>query len=200
MIRSIGTLPKIALYLQRRSFSASIQQLAEKYPYQISRFAQQSSPKRAALTFGKQTDGTQTSAIIGWLQHSNIDAMAIDGQQIQPQDFAENKDFWPQVVQVLSQHAHEDPELQSQAAFFKNGWMNVVDNRNPPPPGRTGDAQDILGSVLVENKKIAPGSFQANLAHRPVTRHGLFQLPKHLHEKLVDYLSLADFSASKTAK
>ncbi|KAJ1805178.1 hypothetical protein LPJ56_005432, partial [Coemansia sp. RSA 2599] len=183
-MRSIDILSKTAaICLQRRAFGASMQQLAEKYPYLISRIAQQPS-QQVALTFSKQHDGVQTGAIIGWLQPKNIDAMAIDGQQIRPQDFTENKDFWPHVVEVLSRHAHKDPELQSQAAYFKNGWMNVVDNRNPPPPGRTGDAEDILGSVLVENKVIAPGSFQANWAHRPVTRHGLFQLPRHLHEQL----------------
>ncbi|KAJ1876769.1 hypothetical protein LPJ57_004307 [Coemansia sp. RSA 486] len=190
-MRSVGILPRAAMHLQRRAFGASSQQPTDKYPYLISRISQPS-PKRYALTFSKQTDSVPSRAIIGWLKPTNIDALAIDGQQLQPQDFAENTDFWPQVVKVLSKHAHEDPELQSQAAFFKNGWMNVVDNRNPPPPGRTGDAEDILGSVFVENKTIAPESFQANLAHRPVTRHGLFQLPRHLHKRLVDYLSLAE--------
>ncbi|KAI8325414.1 hypothetical protein GQ54DRAFT_243682, partial [Martensiomyces pterosporus] len=100
---------------------------------------------------------------------------------ITPQAFIENMEFSQRVEHVVAKHAHEDPELQALAAFQKSGWMNIVDGRNPAPLGRTGNAEDIFGCVLVENKAIKEGSFQANWAHRPVTRDGLFQLPKYLH-------------------
>ncbi|KAJ1725197.1 hypothetical protein LPJ53_000620 [Coemansia erecta] len=157
------------------------------YPYEITRVTQ---PDKAATAISFDTgDSPKDAAIIGWLRHTNIDPLAIDGQQMRPQDFSENRSFWPQVQQVLEKYAHEDPELQSQAAFFKSGWMNISDGRNPPPPGRTGDPEDILGSVLVEDKEIKQGSFQANLAHRLVTRNGLFQLPKYLQQRLADFSS-----------
>ncbi|KAJ1847324.1 hypothetical protein LPJ73_004284 [Coemansia sp. RSA 2703] len=159
------------------------------YPYKITRVTQPDK-SATAITFGTTSKNIKETAVIGWLRHTNIDPLAIDGQQMRPQDFSENRLFWPQVQQILEKYAHEDPELQSQAAFFKSGWMNISDGRNPPPPGRTGDPEDILGSVLVEDKKIKQGSFQANLAHRLVTRDGLFQLPKYLQQKLADFSSL----------
>ncbi|KAJ2850356.1 hypothetical protein IWW36_001973 [Coemansia brasiliensis] len=146
----------------------------------------------SALRFpGKAPESSSqqsNDSIIGWIRASA--QIAADPQaQISPQSFIENRQFWPLVLGVLENHVHEDPELQAQAAFQKTGWMNIADGRNPPPLGRTGNAEDILGCVLVKDKAMVPGTFQSNWAHRPVTTDGLFQLPKYLHTKLLERLS-----------
>ncbi|KAJ2845500.1 hypothetical protein GGI22_006535, partial [Coemansia erecta] len=177
--------------------TAGARLVAASYPYPLVRVSQQDQNQQVSsslagtqsgdppvgLAFGNANSATsaQGARIIGWLKRKD--------DPITPQCFTENREFWPVVQRVLEKHAHEDPELVSQAAFQKTGWMNIADGRNPPPLGRTADAEDILGCVLVEDKAIQPGSFQPNWAHRPVTRNGLFQLPKYLHGKLAEALS-----------
>ncbi|KAJ2516851.1 hypothetical protein H4217_004324 [Coemansia sp. RSA 1939] len=136
---------------------------------------------KAASTQGAKINSSSSSNIIGWLKRKN--------DPITPEHFIENSEFWPVVVKVLEKHAHEDPELKAQAVFQKDGWINIADRRNPPPLGRTGDPDDIFGFVLVMKKVIQPETFQSNIVHRPVTRDGLFQLPKYLHGKLLDALA-----------
>ncbi|KAJ2454812.1 hypothetical protein EV183_001231 [Coemansia sp. RSA 2336] len=147
-------------------------------------------PSVVALRFaGESTSQQSSDSVVGWIRAST--KVAADLQpQIRPQNFIENRQFWPLVLGVLEKHVHEDPELQAQAAFQKTGWMNIADGRNPPPLGRTGNAEDIVGCVLVKDKTMVPGTFQSNWAHRPVTADGLFQLPKYLHTKLLERLSL----------
>ncbi|KAJ2721639.1 hypothetical protein GGI07_003823 [Coemansia sp. Benny D115] len=179
---SFAATKKTAAALLIRNLTTSAP-LSIPYPYGVAATAQKDKPV-AALAF--TGSGTAQGATIGWLDTSKAgDAHgSLDAQKIRPQEFTENAEFWPRVQRVIAEHAHEDPELQSQAAFLKDGWMNIMDGRNPPPPGRTGDAEDILGCVLVKAKQIQQGSFQANWAHRPVTRNGLFQLPSFLQQKL----------------
>ncbi|KAJ1943260.1 hypothetical protein GGF37_002727 [Kickxella alabastrina] len=177
-----------AAFLQRGFSTLSARLLP--YPYSIN-FVPEPSKVSIAVTFAASPDlTTGTCKIVGWVQQQpTTDSPTIDGQYIRPQEFAENAEFWPQVDRILEKHAHEDPELQAQAAGIKSGWLNITDGRNPPPPSRTGAAEDIFGSVMVEDRIIKPGSFQANWAHRPVTIYGLFQLPEYLHNKLVESLS-----------
>ncbi|KAJ1757476.1 hypothetical protein LPJ69_004398 [Coemansia sp. RSA 1752] len=168
----------------RRGFRVSSIHSAA-YPYNLIRntaptvMPSSANKPTAAIQFGAENG---QNSIVGWVTG---DAQA----PIRPQNFIENRHFWPLVEEVMAQHAHVDPELQAQAAFQKTGWMNIADGRNPPPLGRTGNAEDILGCVLIEDKTIMPGSFQPNCAHRPVSADGLFQLPKFLHAKLLERLS-----------
>ncbi|KAJ2359224.1 hypothetical protein IWW50_004654 [Coemansia erecta] len=167
----------------RRGFQTACT-LRTPYPYKLIRSSASAAaaPPAAAKPVTALQFTTGDGGIIGWIAG---DAQA----PIRPQNFVENRQFWPLVEEVLAQHAHEDPELQAQAAFQKTGWMNIADGRNPPPLGRTGNAEDILGCVLIEDKTIKPGSFQPNCAHRPVSSDGLFQLPSFLHARLLERLS-----------
>ncbi|KAJ2901132.1 hypothetical protein IWW38_000097 [Coemansia aciculifera] len=182
----------------RRAFATCSVQFRSPYPYVLAPVP--SDPKASEL-FGVKfatksqdpvEETTDPTTIIGWLKGDSVDLATVavtDGTQIRPAQFVENQRFWPHVEQVFRLHAHEDPDLQAQAAFQKNGWMNISDLRNPPPAGRTGEPEDIVGCVLVENKVIKRGSFQPNPVHRPATSHGLFQLPKYLQARLVDQLA-----------
>ncbi|KAJ2614896.1 hypothetical protein H4S08_001498 [Coemansia sp. RSA 1365] len=164
------------------------------YPYRLIRDTKPSVLPRnsqpddrilAALMFTKPANDNARS-IIGWVYG---DPGADSQSQIDPRHFIENDRFWPAVQRVFEEHAHEDPELQALAAYQKTGWLNITDGRNPPPLGRTGNPEDIFGSVKLDDQAIKPHTFQSNLAYRPVTANGLFQLPKYLHGKLVEYLS-----------
>ncbi|KAJ1728051.1 hypothetical protein LPJ61_004247 [Coemansia biformis] len=183
--------------LLRRAFGTTAARLAP-YPYPLIRdtapsaLSQSPAPPGgraaiAAIRFTAPASGDPRRGIVGWVSADGGDPQA----PIRPQCFIENRAFWPAVLEVLAEHAHQDPELQAQAAFQKTGWMNIADGRNPPPLGRTGGAEDILGCVLLEDRRIKGGSFQANGAHCPVTADGLFQLPQFLHARLVERLSQA---------
>ncbi|KAJ2783809.1 hypothetical protein H4R18_001484 [Coemansia javaensis] len=178
----------------RRALSSAAARLAP-YPYTLIRDAapallhsapQGGSRPAAALLFAAAGQRSSPSSIVGWILSGAGDPQQAD---VRPQDFVENRAFWPVVERVLAEHAHEDPELQALAAFQKTGWLNIPDQRNPPPPGRVGAAEDVLGCVRIDAGRIAPGSFQHNPAHRPVSAHGLFRLPAFLHARLVDRLA-----------
>lgn len=188
-----------------RGFHAT-RQMSLPYPYLIARIPRPdhipaSVPQIgrdlvAALKFVSRQDSsarsyTDQSTIVGWLRDPQLETVSADydAHSIQPPDFIENPNFWNHVDEVLAKHAHEDPDLQAQAAAQRSGWMNIVDCRNPPPLGRAGEPEDILGFVEVRDKLIQPGSFQSNSMHRPVTTKGLFQLPQYLQTKLVEELS-----------
>ncbi|KAJ2771993.1 hypothetical protein IWQ56_001096 [Coemansia nantahalensis] len=172
--------------LRRRAFGTG--GAAQAYPYPLIRdtaaAAVALAPRggvQAAIRFTAPGGGDAGSGIVGW----TTDAQA----PIRAQTFVENRAFWTaMVLPVLAEHAHADPELQALAAFQKTGWLNIADGRNPPSPGRTPAAEDILGCVLLEDRQIKRGSFQPNDIHRPATADGLFQLPQFLHARLVERL------------
>ncbi|KAJ2491533.1 hypothetical protein IWW37_002205 [Coemansia sp. RSA 2050] len=178
--------------MRRRAFATCSSRLQSPYPYHLVRV--DSDPKAASVLFGLKFENTAPgpSTIIGWLKSSSETpaAATADGAEIRPAQFVENSKFWSHVEHVFREYAHEDPELQAQAAYQKSGWMNITDGRNPPPLGRTGEPEDIVGCVLVEDKCIKRGSFQPNPTHRLATIHGLFQLPRFLQAKLVDHLAI----------
>jgi len=76
------------------------------------------------------------------------------------------------------------------AMQLQNGWMHIHDQRNIPALGRIGDPDDIIGSVLVEDSKIKPETYQPMPSYRVYTRNGITQLPeatlKRLKERLVE--------------
>ncbi|KAG8701119.1 hypothetical protein FRC08_004276 [Ceratobasidium sp. 394] len=47
-----------------------------------------------------------------------------------------------------------DPDLANDATQRQEGWMHVHDMRRFPESGRVGDADDIIGSVLVQKGKV----------------------------------------------
>ncbi|KAJ2815556.1 hypothetical protein GGI24_006009 [Coemansia furcata] len=178
----------------RRAFTTCGIPMQRQYPYSLVRV--QDDPKIADEPLGLKFENTASdpSTVIGWLKGSadSSATLVANGAEIRPAQFVENAKFWAHVEHVFREFAHEDPELQAQAAFHKSGWMNVTDGRNPPPLGRTGEPEDIVGCVLVEDKRIKKGSFQPNPTHRPATIRGLFQLPKYLQAKLIECLAKMD--------
>ncbi|CAO3643514.1 unnamed protein product [Cunninghamella echinulata] len=91
------------------------------------------------------------------------------------------------MTKVFSQHIHEvnDTTLKGMAQWQKEGWLHVGDERNPAPWGRIPKPEDIIGSVLLQDGKIQPGTYQAMPAYRLVTNKGLMQLSEPLEQCLV---------------
>ncbi|KAK2460788.1 hypothetical protein APHAL10511_007258 [Amanita phalloides] len=80
-------------------------------------------------------------------------------------------------------------EIQTNRAIqLQNGWMHIQDERNLPAFGRVGDPDDILASVLVENGKILPDTYQAMPAYRLCTSDGVTNLTPGLALKLQSLL------------
>ncbi|EAU84131.1 hypothetical protein CC1G_08672 [Coprinopsis cinerea okayama7 len=66
-----------------------------------------------------------------------------------------------------------------------SGWMHVHDQRNPPPLGRIGDPDDIIGTVLVEDGVVKADTYQPMPSYRFWTKDGLMMLTDGLRERLV---------------
>jgi len=77
-----------------------------------------------------------------------------------------------------------DDILKNGALQLQYGWMHIHDNRNIPALGRVGDPDDIIASVLVEDSKILPDTYQAMPSYRICTADGPTQLTEGLAQKL----------------
>jgi len=123
-----------------------------------------------------------SSTIIGWLPASS------EGQEGEAglNDFKENpkfRDILHKAVHVALREGLDDIWING-ATQLQNGWMHIHDNRNVPALGRIGDPDDILASVLVEDGKILPDTYQAMPSYRFCTADGLIQLTDGLAKKL----------------
>ncbi|KIK82187.1 hypothetical protein PAXRUDRAFT_832360 [Paxillus rubicundulus Ve08.2h10] len=74
----------------------------------------------------------------------------------------------------------------STAALFPS--PATTDNRNIPALGRIGDPHDIIASVLVEDSKILPDTYQAMPSYRLCSSAGPTQLTEGLATKLKNVL------------
>ncbi|KAG8960402.1 hypothetical protein FRC03_006561 [Tulasnella sp. 419] len=61
---------------------------------------------------------------------------------------------------------------------------HFIDLRNVPSLGRIGDPDDIIASVMVENGKIIPSTYQPMPSYRLCTGDGLTKLTEGLSKKL----------------
>jgi hypothetical protein len=109
-------------------------------------------------------------------------------QKINPKEFVDNPNFINILNGVLSKSITNSPAHQSLAAHLKNGYLNIQDLRAPEHWGRVADPEDILGSVLVQNQKMVPNTFEPMPTHRLFTRQGIFKLDPYLLENLLKEL------------
>lgn len=65
-----------------------------------------------------------------------------------------------------------DKAWTNNALQLQHGWMDIHDNCDDLHIGRIGDPGVIIGSMLVQDSKILPGTFQA--VPLPVLQTGLF--------------------------
>jgi hypothetical protein len=67
----------------------------------------------------------------------------------------------------------------------------ITDERNLPPANRAGDADDIIGSVLVRDGQLVEGTYEPGRAYRVCTRDGITRLPEDLHKILLEGVDVA---------
>ncbi|KAI0074935.1 hypothetical protein K474DRAFT_1709427 [Panus rudis PR-1116 ss-1] len=125
--------------------------------------------------------------IIGWLPA----VTAGEGE-----DSAGLNDFVPNAafVEILHEAVKSGltdgvDEIQKNGALqLQQGWMHIHDERNPPPLGRIGDSDDILGTVLVENGEIKAETYQPMPSYRLCTADGIVRLTEGLAQRLKETL------------
>ncbi|KAG8717817.1 hypothetical protein FRC09_013621 [Ceratobasidium sp. 395] len=108
-----------------------------------------------------------------------------------------------------------DTDLANDATQRQEGWMHVHDMRRFPESGRVGDADDIIGSVLVQKGKVRRYDLQSNEStltdhsqikgetyermpsYRTCTGDGPLKLSSSMHERLMAALKDAHKKESK---
>ena len=103
--------------------------------------------------------------------------------------FKENKDFVEYLNNFLRLNIYKSPNHQAMAAYLKTRHLNINDCRIPEQWGRVCDPEDIFGTVLVQDGKMVPGTFEPMFTHRLHSSNGVFKLDPALAEKLLSDLS-----------
>ncbi|KIK01018.1 hypothetical protein K443DRAFT_99429 [Laccaria amethystina LaAM-08-1] len=177
-----------------------------------------------ALSFLRRTPPTpESSIVIGWLP-----AQTYVTDTPEPpvgkrkgaglNDFRENPMFLPVLHESNKAALRNDmDEIWINGAMqIQQGWMHIhgiqnfwfrrttwkltslVDQRNIPALGRVGDPDDIIATVLVENSKILPETYQPMPSYRICTSDGVLQLTPgladHLRRALVRIAKIEDES------
>ncbi|KAF9233905.1 hypothetical protein BU15DRAFT_90179 [Melanogaster broomeanus] len=148
----------------------------------------QSTPMYALSFLPTPPPSGQSQTIIGWLPavaegaNQDVDAGL--------NDFVENPRFRPLLHEAIQQALREgaDEVWINGALQLQQGWMHIHDNRNIPALGRIGDPDDIVASVLVQDSKILPDTYQAMPSYRLCTSDGPTQLTEGLARKLKSVL------------
>ncbi|KAL1728349.1 hypothetical protein EV714DRAFT_215426 [Schizophyllum commune] len=157
-----------------------------------------------ALSFLEKLPSTPHSAsVIGWLP-----AVAGAEGDAGLNDFRENPHFRNLLHRAIREGLEQDvDEVQRNGALqLHAGWMHIhgeqmtcygsaptpPHERNIPALGRIGDPDDIIASVLVEDGKILPETYQPMPAYRVVTADGVVQLSEGLAQKLKELLEAAE--------
>ncbi|KAF8635670.1 hypothetical protein AX15_000296 [Amanita polypyramis BW_CC] len=129
-----------------------------------------------------------SSTIIGWLPAVQEQG---SGEGASLNDFKENEKFRNLLHKTIQDGLSEGvDEIQtSSATQLQHGWMHIHDERNVPALGRIGDPDDIIASVLVENGKILPETYQPMPAYRLCTTDGVTKLTPGLAARLQVFLN-----------
>ncbi|KAG2108448.1 uncharacterized protein F5147DRAFT_576694 [Suillus discolor] len=145
-----------------------------------------------AVSFLTQPPPTPDScSVVGWLPAETAGKADAEAGL---NDFVENPKFrviMHEAIQTGLQEKVDDIWINA-ALQLQQGWMhihgitknNVVDNRNLPALGRIGDPDDIIASVLVQDSKILPDTYQSMPSYRLCTSDGPTLLTEGLAAKL----------------
>ncbi|EIW80050.1 hypothetical protein CONPUDRAFT_28306, partial [Coniophora puteana RWD-64-598 SS2] len=148
-----------------------------------------------AVSFLSSSPPTPDSAsVIGWLPAETEGAQEQDAGL---NDFRENSKFRVVMHRAIQEAIREEADdvLKNGALQLQYGWMHIhgeypfppfesMHRRNIPALGRIGDPDDIIASVLVEDSKILPDTYQAMPSYRICTADGPTQLTEGLAQKL----------------
>ncbi|KAF5392742.1 hypothetical protein D9757_000811 [Collybiopsis confluens] len=137
-----------------------------------------SAPAYALSFLPSPPPSAESSSIIGFLPAGTSDA----DQEAGLNDFKENPKFRALLHEAIQSglKADVDEVPRNGATQLQEGWMHIHDERNVPALGRIGDPDDILASVLVQDGKIVPDSYQPMPAYRLCTSDGITKLTEGL--------------------
>ncbi|GAA6027755.1 hypothetical protein JCM8097_008018 [Rhodosporidiobolus ruineniae] len=108
---------------------------------------------------------------------------------ITPRNWDDNPQFLPLLHQFLQANVENDLWLQTQAKAVEGNdtYIHIADQRAPADANRQPHPQDVLASVLVQEGKLVPSSYEANTtAYRLVSNDGLLQLPEQLRNGFIE--------------
>jgi hypothetical protein len=120
--------------------------------------------------------GLPLDAILGLAPHRDLD-------ELEPAEFRENGPFLRFLSRVIWEDVDRVEVLQLEAAIQGRGHVYLLDGRNPNRDGRV-PAEDVVGTVRVEDGLLVPQSFEHNPRHRLLTARGFFRLPAALEAAL----------------
>ncbi|KAG6826402.1 hypothetical protein H0H92_015967 [Tricholoma furcatifolium] len=105
-------------------------------------------------------------------------------------EFKENQKFRDVLHEAIKDGLENRvDEIHTNGALqLQEGWMHIHDDRNIPPLGRIGDPDDIIASVLVQDSKILPETYQPMPSYRLCTSDGLLTLTPGLARHLQAFL------------
>ncbi|KAG6380161.1 hypothetical protein JVT61DRAFT_8250 [Boletus reticuloceps] len=148
----------------------------------------QSIPVYALSFLPSPPPSSHSATILGWLPA--VTEAATEDVDAGLNDFVENSRFRPLLHEAVQQALREgvDDVWTNSAIQIQQGWMHIHDYRNVPALGRIGDPDDIIASVLVQDSKILPDTYQAMPSYRFCTADGPTQLTEGLEKKLKSLL------------
>jgi hypothetical protein len=110
-----------------------------------------------------------------------------NGDPITEANFQPNEHFLQLLHNVIAAEAPKLPDFQAEAKRQGAGWIYVIDARTPTPAGEV-PPHDIIGAFEVRDGIAVQSSYQPNSNHQLFSSHGIFQLERSLHDKLMERL------------
>ncbi|GAA98476.1 uncharacterized protein L969DRAFT_95286 [Mixia osmundae IAM 14324] len=119
------------------------------------------------------------------------DDTPLDQLRIAPGSFHDNPDFINVVHAIVSGAIYEDEVMKVRAEMAAEGWLHLLDERNPPPLNRAGEPDDIIATTLVQQGKLVRESYEPMPSYRVHTRDGFLTLPESLHKSVLHGIRVA---------
>jgi hypothetical protein len=100
---------------------------------------------------------------------------AAEGEDFNPDTFEVNPAFVESITGYMNEEAATSKEIVEQAAALPEGWLYIIDPRDPNEGQGDPPAGNLLGAYAVDDAgQIVPNSFQYNKNHALFDRtHGL---------------------------
>jgi hypothetical protein len=110
------------------------------------------------------------------------------GDDINPDNFAQNRVFVDFMHSVIARRGPELPGLIAAAKKQGEGLVCVVDQRTPTPQDAV-PPEDIVGVFEIKDGRVVPDSYRASPKHIILSARGFFSLGSELQPCLLEELA-----------